>query len=126
MYQEAGEMMEIDDKLQICKVVAQAILSDGQITDSEHAFIQKLMEKYALSPEQKKEVLARNIDDDVGSMAAEVSVFDSQNELLTELALAVVVDGKIAPAEKDLLKRVAAAMNMAEADLDLLINAAIS
>jgi uncharacterized tellurite resistance protein B-like protein len=126
MYQEAGEMMEIDDKLQICKVVAQAILSDGQITDSEHAFIQKLMEKYALSPEQKKEVLARNIDDDVGSMAAEVSVFDSQNELLTELALAVVVDGKIAPAEKDLLKRVAAAMNLAEADLDLLINAAIS
>ena len=118
--------MEIDDKLQICKVVAQAILSDGQITDSEHAFMQKLMEKYALSKEQKKEVLARNIDDDVGSMAAEVSVFDSQNELLTELALAVVVDGKIAPAEKDLLKRVAAAMNLAEADLDLLINAAIS
>jgi uncharacterized tellurite resistance protein B-like protein len=126
MYQEAGEMMEIDDKLQICKVVAQAILSDGQITDSEHAFIQKLMEKYALSKEQKKEVLARNIDDDVGSMAAEVSVFDSQNELLTELALAVVVDGEIAPAEKDLLKRVAAAMNLAEADLDLLIHAAMS
>jgi uncharacterized tellurite resistance protein B-like protein len=84
------------------------------------------MDKYELSPEQKTEVLARNIDDDAASMAGEVAVFDSQNELLTELALAVVVDGEIATVEKDLLKRVAKAMNVGEAELDLLINAAVS
>jgi uncharacterized tellurite resistance protein B-like protein len=118
--------METKDKIQICKVVAQAILSDGQITDSEHEFIQKLMDKYALSPDDRKEVLARNIDDDAAGMAGEVTVFDSQNELLTELALTVVVDGEIAAAEKNLLKRVAKAMNVGEAELDLLINTAIS
>ncbi len=118
--------MDTREKIQICKVVAQAILSDGQITDSEHEFLQKLMDKYALSADQRQEVLGRNIGDDVAAMVGEVQIFDSQNELLTELALAVVADGVIAAAEKDLLKRVAQAMDVTEADLDLLINAAIS
>ncbi len=41
--------MDIVDKVEICKVVAQAILVDARITDAEREFLNKLMARYGLS-----------------------------------------------------------------------------
>ena len=49
--------MEQKDKVQICKVVAQAILADGQLTDSERDFLETLMTTYGLSDDEKSDVM---------------------------------------------------------------------
>jgi len=118
--------MELKDKIQICKVVAQAILADTQITDSERELLEKLMDRYELSDENKKEVLSRNLEDDPGLMAEEITGFESKNELLVELAMAVAVDGEISPPERELLDRVAEVLDVSKVELELLLGAAIS
>ncbi len=118
--------MEKKDKVQICKVVAQAILSDGQLTDSELDFLNKLMDRYELEKDQRTEVMERNFGDEPAAMAKEIDVFDTQNELLVELALAVAVDGEIAKQERELLVEVAKVFKVDEPSLDMMIKAAIS
>lgn len=118
--------METSDKIRICKVVAQAILADFQLTDTEHEFLHKLMDRYGLDESQRKEVMARNVDDDSAALAAGIAGFDNKNELLVELAMAVAADGKLAPAERDLLAEVAAAVGVEKAELDMLVATALN
>jgi uncharacterized tellurite resistance protein B-like protein len=113
--------MDIKDKIQISKVIAQAIMADVQITDSERSFLDKLMDRYELTSEQRKEVLDRNFGDNVAEMAKGIEALDSQNELLTELLEAVAVDGEVAPSEKKLVRRVGLAMDMDESEIDMLL-----
>jgi uncharacterized tellurite resistance protein B-like protein len=118
--------MELNDQIQICKVVARAVLADGQLTDTELAFLKTLMDKYGLDDEQRKDVMNRNIDDDVAEMAEQVTAFESKNELLAELAQAVAVDGEISSSEKTLLADVAQALGIDQAELDMLVESALS
>lgn len=118
--------MELKDKIQICKVVARAVLADAQLTDTELSFLNRLMDKYELDDAQRKDVMARNIDDDVVEMAEQISEFDSKNKLLTELAQVVAIDGEISSSEKQLLADVAAALGVDQAELDGLVESALS
>ena len=117
--------MELNDKIQICKVVAQAILADGQLTDTESEFLADLMNRYELTDEQRKEIMARDIDDDPGALAKQVTDRESQNQLVVELAMAIASDGEFSSSEKQLLNKVAAAMKMDQADLDMLVKTAL-
>ena len=118
--------MDINDKVQICKVVAQAILADGQLTDAEHEFLTKLMDKYELDGDQRKDVMARNIDDDPASLAEGVTEFNTKNELLVELAMAVAADGELQKTERDLLESVAGALDVPKVELDMLVQTALT
>lgn len=118
--------MDLKDRIQICKIVAQAILVDVQITDAERDLLYKLMDKYNLDDEQRKEVIARNIGDDPGQMAAEIVDSESKNELMVELALAVATDGEISSSERVLLEKVAAALKIEKDDLEMMLKAAIA
>lgn len=118
--------MNIVNKVKICKLVAQAILADGQITDAEREFLAKLMQSYGLSAAQQKEVMARNIDEDPKVIADLIVDVEAKSELLVELAMAVTVDGEISPSEMALLTRVAESIDITGAELGLLLNAAIS
>ena len=118
--------MEMSDKLQICKVVAQAILADCQVTDAEHEFLTTLMDKYGLDEAQRKDVLARNVGDDPKILAEGVTEFDSKNELLVELAMAVAADGKLSSTEKELINDVAKALDVPEAEVDMLVKTALT
>ncbi|MCP4599637.1 MAG: TerB family tellurite resistance protein [Proteobacteria bacterium] len=118
--------MESKDKVLICKVVAQAILADAQITDSEWSLIDKLMNRYELDEGQRKEVLARNIDDDPAQFAEQITSFDSKNELLVELALVVAVDGEISSPERIILEKIASVFSVEKDELDLMLKAAIA
>jgi len=117
--------MEASEKIQICKVVAQAILADGQLTDAEHEFLNRLMDRYGLDGDQRNQVMARNIEDDPAALAEGISSFETKNELLVELAMAVAADGRLAPAERGLLSSVAAAIGVEEAEVDLLVTTAL-
>ena len=105
--------MDMQDKLGICKVVAHAILVDGQLADSERELLDKLMDRYELSDAQKKEARNRNIDDDPVALAAQVST-ESHEELLREVANMICVDGEATGAEKNLLSSVARSLGMNE------------
>jgi len=117
--------MNINDKIQICKVVAQAILADGQITDSEHTFINELMDKYKLTNDQKKDVMARNVGDDVAELAKDLTAYESKNELMVDVAMAVAADGDFSSSEKEMLDQIAAALGIEKADMDMLVKNAL-
>ncbi|MBN2716682.1 MAG: TerB family tellurite resistance protein [Deltaproteobacteria bacterium] len=117
--------MEISEKIKICKVVAQAVLADGQITDEEDGFIKALMDKYALTDEQRNAVMERNIDDDPASLVEGITAFSSKNELIVELVMAVAADNKLTKTETQLLNTVAAAIGVDEADMAMLVKNAL-
>ncbi|MBN2342000.1 MAG: TerB family tellurite resistance protein [Deltaproteobacteria bacterium] len=117
--------MEIREKIQICEVVAQAILADGQITDSEKNFMNSLMDKYELTDDQKKQVMARNIGDDPAQMVKGISGFESTNQLIVELVMAVAADDKLTKTEQNLLNTVAEAIGVDQSDMDMLVKNAL-
>ncbi len=114
------------NKIEICKIVAQAVLSDARITDSERDFLTKLMDRYELTDTARKEILARNIGEDVTELLESVADDEARNELLVELALAVAVDGEISSSERALLGRVAEVLKVSDEDLKLMLDAAVS
>ena len=45
--------MDIPDRVQICRVGGLCVISDAQITDEEHAFLQRLMDRYGLDEQER-------------------------------------------------------------------------
>ena len=117
--------MEIRDKMVICKVVAQSVLSDAAVTDEERAFLDKLMDSYGLDAAQRKEVLHRNIGDDVSELARELGGQEARKTMLKELAGAVAADGVFAASEEELIARVGAALGVAPEEIERLIGDAV-
>jgi len=113
--------MDKKDKIQVCKVIAQAIMADAQITDTERAFLEKLMDGYDLSPAERKDVMKRNVDDDPARMAEEISGIESRDDLLGELLEVVAVDGEVAPAEAELVRKVGLALGMSDEEISLVM-----
>jgi uncharacterized tellurite resistance protein B-like protein len=118
--------METRDKLSICKVVAQAILSDAAVTDEERDFLFKLMDRYELDPSQRKDCLARNLGDDPAALVADMTGDpEARKELLRELARAVAADGTFAEGEEGLIRRVGEVMGVPADDIEGLVGDAI-
>ena len=117
--------MEQKDKVQICKVVAQAILADGQLTDSEREFLDTLMNIYGLSGEEKNDVMARNIGDDPAELAAEITEYQSKNELMVELAKAIASDGELSSSEREFIKKIAEEIGVEESEIENLVEDAL-
>jgi tellurite resistance protein len=118
--------MKIDDKVQICKIVVQAIIADATITDSEHDFLSKLMDRYEIAADQRKEILSQNIGADPAEAIALLKSDESRNDLMVELALAVAVDGEISSSERKLLGRIAQVLGISAPDLELMLKAAMA
>ncbi len=117
--------MDMEEKVQICKIVALAILSDAQITDTEHDFLTGLMSRWELSEDQKKQVLARNIGDDPRELLRTLPSSDGVDDLLGELVQAVAVDGEVSGVEREVLAQVGEALGVRPEALDLLINSVL-
>jgi uncharacterized tellurite resistance protein B-like protein len=109
--------METEDKLAICRVVAQAILADGALTDAEHNVLTHLMDSYGLTEEQRHDVTRRNVEDDPVELVAGVAE-EAKQELIAELARAVTADGDVAPAENRTIKAVASALGISSEQVD--------
>jgi hypothetical protein len=118
--------MDIKDKIEICKVVAQAILIDGTLTDTERDALERLMDRYGLDAEQRKDVKRRNIEDDPVQMIEGMEAVESKNELIVELVVALAADGALAKAERGLLDGVARALALGSDDVEPLIKAALA
>lgn len=109
--------MTHDEEIRICKMAAQTILRDGRITDAEMQLIDRLISGFGMTPEERRDILARNIDDDITVMARSFSESPARKEALLRMCEAVAVDGKVTPSERSLLLKCAAAMNVPEETL---------
>lgn len=117
--------MDVASKLAVCKVVAQAILSDAEITDEERAFLDKLMERYGLDAAQRREVSRRNVGDDPAEIVRGVEDPAAREQLVRELARAVATDGVLAAGEEALLTRVADVLGVPREKIEDLIADAV-
>jgi uncharacterized tellurite resistance protein B-like protein len=117
--------MDVQDRIRVCKVVAQAILADAQVTDRERKFLENLMDRYELDKAQRKEVRARNLGDDAGDLAKGITDPAVKKELLVELVRAVATDGEVADTERNVVNRVASVLGYAEKDLDPILEEAL-
>lgn len=115
--------METEDKLAICRIVAQAILADGALTDEEHAMLTRLMDTYELTEQQRKDVTGRNYGEDPLALVRAVSE-DGKLELITELARVIAVDGQVAATERRMIGAVGATLGITSEQIDQAIAAA--
>lgn len=114
-------LMETKDKIQICKVVAAAIMSDAKLTDKEMEFLGKLMDRYELDKDQRREVMGRNADDDPEAMVQEITGMESKDELMGELLEAIAVDGEVSKSEKRLVTKVGRGLGMSDEEISLVL-----
>ncbi len=114
--------MDMMDKVQICKIVALAVLSDAKITDSEHAFLQGLMSSWKLSDDDRAQVLQCNMDDDPRDLLWSLSSGDSEEELLSKLVQVVAVDGEISASERKLLVQIGDSLSLGQTQVDLMLS----
>ena len=110
--------MDMDDKLQICKLVALTIMIDTKLKDSEMELLSKLMDRYGLTEEQRQEVLRRDIDENPVELARVITDEAAKLELLDELIAAAAIDNEIVTVERKLIRRVAAAIGFDEQDVE--------
>jgi len=117
--------MTKDQKIRICQIVAQGVLADGQVTDDEHAVLDRLIAGFELDAADRKTIFSGNIGDDVSHLAADLTA-ESRTALLTELILAVAADGQLTRAERQLVEGVATAIGVEIGELEPLYQAALA
>ncbi len=115
--------MDIPDSVLICRIVGLSIISDAQITDEEHDFLEGLMDRYGLRGDQRKLARSLNLDDDPVQMVSKVESVASAEALISELARAIMADHKISPQERAMVDRVGQALGFEQAQVDLLLGA---
>ena len=102
--------MEHAHKKLYCQVVATLIIADAAITDAERSFLERLMDRFGFSKEERAAVInSVNIGDDVQEkvMALPTGV---RAELLQELEAVAAVDEHIDAREARIIETVRAAL----------------
>ncbi len=117
--------MTREEQIQVCKLVAQAIFIDGLLTDNEMQMFDRLLAHFQITPAEKKLIVTRNLEDDVGEIAREIKDEAARAEALVQLAQAITVDGHTTTSEREILSRCAAAMDVTPERLRELVAAHI-
>lgn len=94
-----------------CLVVSKVLVADGIMTDDERAFLHAMMERLALTEEERRSVVELEGLDEAEPIVRALSVEERQQivELLVDAASA---DGKLSPHEFSAVKRVTAALGL--------------
>lgn len=102
--------MEDAHKKLYCQVVATLIIADAAVTDAERGFLERLMDRLGLSPEDKSSVInSVNIGDSVEDKVLALPL-PIRAQLLTELEAVAAVDEHIDAREARIIETVRAAL----------------
>lgn len=95
--------MELGHKKTYCRVVARLLVEDEEVTDAEHDFLERLMDRFGLSEEDKHEVVEQV--DTRGAVADEIRKLpaDDRQALLLELRNAAMADDAFGERERALI-----------------------
>jgi len=118
--------MTREDQILVCKLVAQAIFIDGQLTDNEMQLFDRLLTHFEITPAEKKIIVARNLEDDVTAMAAAIQSDEARHEALVQLAQAISADGHTTGSERDILGKCAKAMGFSEEKMKEIVSPHVS
>ncbi len=100
----------MDDNRLFCEIVAVLIISDAQVTDSERRFLDRLMNRYNLTDEDRQAIFnSVNIGESVEARLRQLSK-ERRPELLAELEAAAAADGEIGRPEQQIIDEVRAVM----------------
>ena len=93
-----------------CEIVAQLIIADAAVTDSEREFLYRLMDRFGFSEEDRKAVInsvdiGQPIDDRLAQLDAHTRI-----DLLGELEAAAAVDGELGQGEMQIIEEVRRAL----------------
>jgi uncharacterized tellurite resistance protein B-like protein len=107
---------------QVCELIAGVISSDQEVDEGEADFLQRVRARFGVP---KGTEVKPTVDraEAVAKLAALPA--GSRKQVLDLLIQAATVDGKIVPAERELLGALAGEMGIGEDDLDLLLVAAL-
>lgn len=99
-----------EQNLIFCEIVAQLIIADAAVTDSERVFLERLMDRLGLDEGAKKAVInSVDIDDPVGPRLERLGP-DARRLLLSELEAAAAIDGEIGRSELEIIDEVRSAL----------------
>lgn len=104
-----SERDKAQDRL-LCEIVAQLVISDGAVTDEEHAFLRRLMDRFGFEDADRQAVFgAVDIGQPIEQRLAGLD-HAAKAELLTELEAAAQVDGEVGRGEAEIIDEVRAAL----------------
>ena len=106
-----GRWAGVSDKNRVfCEIVAQLIIADAQVTDSEREFLYRLMDRFGFSDDDRQAVFdAINIGEPIDDRLHQLDA-DGRRELLSELEAAAAVDGEIGAGERQIIEEVRRAL----------------
>jgi uncharacterized tellurite resistance protein B-like protein len=94
-----------------CLLVSKVLVADGIMSDDEHWFLSALMERLALSPEERQQVTDLEGWDEAEGLVRALPV-DERRDLVAMLVDAASADGKLSALELAAAKKVAAALGV--------------
>jgi uncharacterized tellurite resistance protein B-like protein len=105
--------MSQDDKHRnriFCEIVAQLIIADAAVTDSEREFLSRLMDRFGFDEHDRSAVInAVDIGEPIDHRLAQLDAA-AREQLLADLEEAAVVDGEVGAGEWQIIEEVRRAL----------------
>lgn len=103
-----------DENHLFCEIVAVLLIADAQVTDEERVFLDRLMDHFEFTAEDKQSVFnSVNIGESVEGRLRQLPL-ERRAELLKHLEEAAAVDGEIGRPEQEILDEVRGALDKTE------------
>lgn len=115
--------MEINDKIARCRLLATLVVADDNVEESELEFLERAMERFELTEEDKVKVMVL-LDEDEALEAIESLPDNERHEFLNDLAEIAWIDGDLDRYEIDQVHKVATAMGFNALDVERALDSA--
>ena len=109
--------MSPEEQAKIIELVEAVIGADGVVTEEERAFLQRVIERFRLSPDSRADAIAVS-DPGRTTQSLRALAPDTQVRVMALLVDAAVADGKVTPEERALLLASAATLGIDAAALE--------
>lgn len=94
-----------------CLVVSKVLVADGMMTDDERGFLAAMMDKLALTDDERRRVVELEGLDEADAIVGALSA-DERRQIVELLVDAASADGRLSPHELAAVKRVTAALGL--------------
>jgi uncharacterized tellurite resistance protein B-like protein len=101
----------VTDSVAKCLLVSKVIVADGIVTDEERAFLDGVMTKLGLDPDERRGVIDLEGWDEAEAVVAALSL-EERLALIEMLVDAASSDGKLSPTEMAAIKAVETALGL--------------
>lgn len=102
----------MNERMAKCLLLTKVLVADGIMTENERAFLDAAMQRWGLTPEEKRRVFDLEGWDDAEAALAGMPE-DDKRQLVGDLVDAASVDGRLSPLELGIVKRITAALGLA-------------